>query len=90
LTLLAKEIDLGDISSLNEVEGRRMLNGVRSELNKRVSAAFKIEKSSDDMQRVKAVENEETRMSKAMIGLKSSLANKVQRSANPRWWHKWL
>lgn len=90
LTLLAKEIDLGDISSLNEVEGRRMLNGVRSELNKRVSAAVKIEKSSDDMQRVKAVKNEETRMSKAMIGLKSSLANKVQRSANPRWWHKWL
>ena len=87
---LAKEIDLGDISSLNEVEGRRMLKGVRSELNKRVSAAVKIEKSSDDMQRAKAVENEETRMSKAMIGLKSSLANRVQRSANPRWWHKWL
>ena len=87
---LAKEIDLGDISSLNEVEGRRMLKGVRSELNKRVSAAVKIEKSSDDMQRVKAVENEETRMSKAMVGLKSNLANRVQRSANPRWWHKWL
>ena len=87
---LAKEIDLGDISSLNEVEGRRMLKGVRSELNKRVSAAVKIEKSSDDMQRAKAVENEETRMSKAMIGLKSNLANRVQRSANPRWWHKWL
>ena len=90
LTPLAKEIDLGDISSLNEVEGRRMLNGVRSELNKRASAAVKIEKSSDEMQRVKAVENEEARMSKAMVGLKSSLANRVQRSANPRWWHKWL
>ncbi len=90
LTPLAKEIDLGDISSLNEVEGRRMLNGVRSELNKRASAAIKIEKSSDDMQRAKAVENEEARMSKAMVGLKSSLANRVQRSANPRWWHKWL
>ena len=90
LTPLAKEIDLGDISSLNDVEGRRMLNGVRSELNKRVSAAVKIEKSSDDMQRAKAVENEEARMSKAMVGLKSSLANRVQRSANPRWWHKWL
>ena len=90
LTPLAKEIDLGDISSLNEIEGRRMLNGVRSELNKRASAAIKIEKSSDDMQRAKAVENEEARMSKAMIGLKSSLANRVQRSANPRWWHKWL
>jgi len=90
LTPLAKEIDLGDISSLNEVEGRRMLNGVRSELNKRASAAVKIEKSSDDVQRAKAVENEEARMSKAMVGLKSSLANRVQRSANPRWWHKWL
>ena len=90
LTPLAKDIDLGDVSSLNDVEGRRMLNGVRSELNKRASAAVKIEKSSDDMQRAKAVENEEARMSKAMIGLKSSLANRVQRSANPRWWHKWL
>ena len=90
LTPLAKEIGLGDISSLNEVEGRRMLNGVRSELNKRTSATVKIEKSSDDMQRAKAVENEEARMSKAMVGLKSSLANRVQRSANPRWWHKWL
>jgi len=90
LTPLAKEIGLGDISSLNEVEGRRMLNGVRSELNKRASATVKIEKSSDDMQRAKAVENEEARMSKAMVGLKSSLANRVQRSANPRWWHKWL
>jgi type IV secretory pathway ATPase VirB11/archaellum biosynthesis ATPase len=90
LTPLAKEIDLGDISSLNEVEGRRMLNGVRSELNKRASAAVKIEKSSDDVQRAKAVENEEARMSKAIVGLKSSLANRVQRSANPRWWHKWL
>ncbi len=89
LTPLAKEIDLGDVSSLNEVEGRRMLKGVRSELNKRASAAAKIEKSSDD-NRAKAVENEETRMSKAMISLKSSLANRVQRSANPRWWHKWL
>ena len=90
LTPLAKEIDLGDISSLNEVEGRRMLNGVLSELNKRASAAVKIEKSSDDMKRAKAVENEEARMSKAMVGLKSSLANRVQRSANPRWYHKWL
>jgi hypothetical protein len=90
LTPLAKEIDLGDISSLNEVEGRRMLNGVLSELNKRASAAVKIEKSSDDMKRAKEVENEEARMSKAMVGLKSSLANRVQRSANPRWYHKWL
>ena len=89
MTPLAKEIDLGDVSSLNEVEGRRMLNGVRSELNKRASAAAKIV-SLADANRAKAVENEEARVLKSMISLKSSLANRVQRSANPRWWHKWL
>jgi len=89
LTPLAKEIDLGDVSSLNEVEGRRMLKNVHAELNKRAKAMANIEKLVDE-KRSKAVEAEETRVSKAMVSLKSSLANRVQRSANPRWWHKWL
>ncbi|MBA60546.1 MAG: secretion system protein E [Euryarchaeota archaeon] len=89
LTPLAKDIDLGDVSSLNEVEGRRMLNNVRSELNKRSKSAAKIEKFEGD-KRSKAVENEESRIAKALVSLKSSLASRVQRSANPRWWHKWL
>ena len=89
LTPLAKDIDLGDVSSLNEVEGRRMLNNVRSELNKRSKSAAKIEKLEGD-KRSKAVENEESRIAKALVSLKSSLASRVQRSANPRWWHKWL
>ena len=89
LTPLAKDIDLGDVSSLNEVEGRRMLNNVRSELNKRLKSAAKIEKFEGD-KRSKAVENEESRIAKALVSLKSSLASRVQRSANPRWWHKWL
>ena len=89
LTPLAKDIDLGDVSSLNEVEGRRMLNNVRSELNKRLKSAAKIEKFEGD-KRSKAVENEESRSAKALVSLKSSLASRVQRSANPRWWHKWL
>ena len=89
LTPLAKDIDLGDVSSLNEVEGRRMLNNVRSELNKRSKSAAKIEKLEGD-KRSKAVENEEARIAKALVSLKSSLASRVQRSANPRWWHKWL
>ncbi len=89
LTPLAKEIDLGDVSSLNEVEGRRMLKNVHAELNKRAKATANIEKLVDE-KRSKAVEAEETRVSKAMVSLKSSLANRVQRSANPRWWHKWL
>jgi len=86
---LAKEIDLGDISSLNEVEGRRILKSVRSELNKRASTEAKITKLSDD-KRASAIESEQVRLSKAMVSLKSNLANRVQRSANPRWWHKWL
>ena len=89
LTPLAKDIDLGDVSSLNEVEGRRMLKDVRKELNKRAKAAANIEKLADE-KRSKAVESEESRINKAIVSLKSSLANRVQRSANPRWWHKWL
>jgi len=89
LTPLAKDIDLGDVSSLNDVEGRRMLKNVRAELNKRAKATMNIEKLTDE-KRSKAVEAEESRVNKAMISLKSSLANRVQRSANPRWWHKWL
>ncbi len=89
LTPLAKEVDLGDVSSLNDVEGRRMLKNVRAELNKRAKAVAKIESLADD-KRAKAVESEEARVAKALVSLKSSLANRVQRSANPRWWHKWL
>ena len=89
LNPLAKEIDLGDVSSLNEVEGRRMLKNVRSEINKRSKSAAKIDKLEDE-KRSKAVENEEARIGKALVSLKSSLASRVQRSANPRWWHKWL
>ena len=89
LSPLAKEIDLGDVSSLNDVEGRRMLKNVRAELNKRTKATINIEKLTDE-KRSKAVEAEESRINKALVSLKSSLANRVQRSANPRWWHKWL
>ena len=86
---LAKQIDLGDVSSLNDVEGRRVLKSVRSELNKRAKAEAKIANLSDD-KKSSAIENEESRKEKAMVSLKSNLANRVQRSANPRWWHKWL
>ena len=89
LTPLAKQIDLGDVSSLNEVEGRRMLKAVRGELNKRAKAEARMAKLSDD-KKAAAVSSEEDRAAKALVSLKSALANRVQRSANPRWWHKWL
>jgi len=89
LTPLAKQIDLGDVSSLNEVEGRRMLKAVRGELNKRAKAEARMAKLSDD-KKATAVSSEEDRAAKALVSLKSALANRVQRSANPRWWHKWL
>ena len=89
LVPLTKEVDIGEVSSLNEVEGRRILKRVLSEINARTKAAMNIEKS-DEGQRSAAVEAEETRQSKALVALKTNLANRVQRSANPRWWHKWL
>ena len=89
LVPLIKEVDIGDVSSLNEVEGRTILKGVLSEMNARSKAAMNIEKS-DEGQRSAAVEAEENRQSKALVALKTNLANRVQRSANPRWWHKWL
>jgi flagellar protein FlaI len=89
LVPLTKEVDIGDVSSLNEVEGRRILKAVLSEMNARSKAAMNIDKSAEG-QKSAAVENEEARQSKALINLKTNLASRVQRSANPRWWHKWL
>ncbi|MFL2940387.1 MAG: ATPase, T2SS/T4P/T4SS family [Candidatus Poseidoniales archaeon] len=87
---LAKQISLGDISSLNEVEGRRMLNDVRSEMNKKSKAETNISKIEASDKKEKAISSEEERVSKSLNSLKAKLANRVQRSANPRWWHSWL
>ena len=91
LTPLSKQIGLGDVSSLNEVEARRMLKGVRSELNKKANGEAKIMKLEDQPEKkATSVSSEEDRAAKALTSLKAALANRVQRSANPRWWHKWL
>lgn len=87
---LAKQISLGNVSSLNEVEGRRMLKDVSSEMNKRSKAETKISKLDASDSKEKAISSEEERASKALNSLKARLANRVQRSANPRWWHSWL
>tara|TARA_B100000902_G_scaffold20462_1_gene24538 strand:- start:6491 stop:8749 length:2259 start_codon:yes stop_codon:yes gene_type:complete len=87
---LAKQISLGDISSLNEVEGRRMLKDVRSEMNKKSKAETNISKMEATDKKEKAISSEEERASKSLNSLKAKLANRVQRSANPRWWHSWL
>lgn len=87
---LAEQISLGDVSSLNEVEGRRMLKDIRSEMNKKSKAETKISKLDASDSKEKAISSEEERASKALNSLKARLANRVQRSANPRWWHSWL
>ena len=87
---LAKQISLGDVSSLNEVEGRRMLKDVRSEMNKKSKAETNISKLDASDKKEKAISSEEERASKALNSLKAKLANRVQRSANPRRWHSWL
>ena len=91
LTPLSKQIGLGDVSSLNEVEARRMLKGIRSELKKKANAEAKIMKLDDQPEKKStSVSSEEDRAAKALTSLKAALATRVQRSANPRWWHKWL
>ena len=88
---MSKQIDLGNVSSLNAIEARRMLKGVRSELNKRAKTESKIMKLEDQPEKKAALtSSEEDRVAKALTSLKAALANRVQRSANPRWWHKWL
>ena len=87
---LAKQISLGDVSSLNDVEARRMLKDVRSEMNKKSKAETNISKLEASDKKEKAISSEEDRASKALNSLKAKLANRVQRSANPRWWHSWL
>ena len=87
---LAKQISLGDVSSLNEVEGRRMLKDIRSEMNKKSKSETNISKLEASDKKEKAISSEEERASKALNSLKAKLANRVQRSANPRWWHSWL
>jgi hypothetical protein len=91
LTPLSKQIGLSNVSSLNAIEARRMLKGVQSELNKRAKAESKIMKLEDQPEKkVALTSSEEDRTAKALMSLKATLANRVQRSANPRWWHRWL
>ncbi|MDG1544831.1 MAG: type II/IV secretion system ATPase subunit, partial [Candidatus Poseidoniia archaeon] len=66
---LAKQISLGDISSLNEVEGRRMLRDVRSEMNKKSKAETNISKLDASDKKEKAISSEEERASKALNSL---------------------
>ncbi|MCH2447748.1 MAG: hypothetical protein MK219_01700, partial [Candidatus Poseidoniia archaeon] len=37
-----------------------------------------------------AAAKEEARQAKAMTKLQGELAKRVERSANPRWWHRWF
>jgi release factor glutamine methyltransferase len=57
----------------------------------RANAEAKIMKLEDQPEKkATSVSSEEDRAAKALTSLKAALANRVQRSANPRWWHKWL
>ena len=67
-----------------------MLKDVRSEMNKKSKAETNISKLDAPDKKEKAISSEEERASKALNSLKAKLANRVQRSANPRWWHSWL
>ena len=91
LKSLSEKVGLGDVSSLNVIEARRMLKAVRGELNKQAKAEAYMMKFEDQPEKKASLSSsEEARVSKSLTSLKASLANRVQRSANPRWWHRWL
>ena len=91
LTPLASQLSVGDISTLNPVEARRMLKYVNSEIGKRYKAESQIEKlASKPEKQSKAVSNEEKRRVSALENLKKSLAKGISRGPEPSWWHSWV
>ena len=55
----------------------------------RANAEAKIMKLEDQPEKkATSVSSEEDRAAKALTSLKAALATRVQRSANPRWYHK--
>lgn len=91
LTPAAAQLGLGDVSSLSVREAGRLLKSCNRELSARAGAETRQVKlaSSPDKQ-ASAAAKEEARQSKSMTRLQAELAKRVERSANPRWWHRWF
>ncbi len=91
LTPAAAQLGLGDVSSLSVREAGRLLKSCNRELSARVGAeARQVKLASSPDKQASAAAKEEARQAKATTKLQAELAKRVERSANPRWWHRWF
>ena len=91
LTPAAAQLGIGDVSSLSVREAGRLLKSCNRELSARNKAeARQVKLASSPDKQASAAAKEEARQAKATTKLQAELAKRVERSANPRWWHRWF
>ena len=91
LTPAVAQLGIGDVSSLSVREAGRLLKSCNRELTKRAKAEAKqVKHSSSPDKQAKEAAKEEARQAKATTKLQAELAKRVERSANPSWWHRWF
>jgi hypothetical protein len=68
-----------------------MLKSCNRELSARNKAeARQVKLASSPDKQASAAAKEEARQAKATTKLQAELAKRVERSANPSWWHRWF
>ena len=88
---IAAQLGLADVSSLSVREAGRLLKSGNRELAARAKSEARLVKLAGNPEKqAQAAAKEEARQAKAMTKLQGELAKRVERSANPRWWHRWL
>jgi flagellar protein FlaI len=91
LTPAVAQLGIGDVSSLSVREAGRMLKSCNRELSARNKAeARQVKLASSPDKQASAAAKEEARQAKATTKLQAELAKRVERSANPSWWHRWF
>ncbi|MCS5525133.1 MAG: type II/IV secretion system ATPase subunit, partial [Candidatus Poseidoniia archaeon] len=91
LTPAVAQLGIGDVSSLSVREAGRMLKSCNRELSARNKAeARQVKLASSPDKQASVAAKEEARQAKATTKLQAELAKRVERSANPRWWHRWF
>ena len=88
---IAAQLGLADVSSLSVREAGRLLKSGNRELVARAKSEARLVKLAGNPEKqAQAAAKEEARQAKAMTKLQGELANRFERSANPRWWHRWF
>ena len=88
---IAAQLRLATVSSLSVREAGRLLKSSNRELAVRAKAEVRqVKLAGNPEKQAQAAAKEEARQTKAMTKLQGELAKRVERSANPRWWHRWF